>query len=88
MDGRRTVSIARHHAAQYHEQPPRQLIQISQQSTAAGVGGGRALNFIVHDALDGGITSSPRLDKVAKAMAQQLLEFPISVPRSLNAHTR
>ncbi len=47
------------------------------------VPGIHALNFVVHDALDGGITSSPRLDKVAKAMAQQLLEFPVPVPRAL-----
>jgi hypothetical protein len=47
------------------------------------VPGVHALNFVVHEALDGGITSSPRLDKVAKAMAQQLLEFPVRVPRGL-----
>jgi hypothetical protein len=47
------------------------------------VPGIHALNFVVHDALDGGITSSPRLDKVAKAMAQQLLEFPVPVPRAV-----
>ena len=48
------------------------------------VPGIHALNFVLHDALDGGITASPRLDKVAKAMAQQLLEFPIAVPRALD----
>jgi len=42
-----------------------------------------ALNFVLHEALDGGITASPRLDKVAKAMAQQLLEFPVPVPQVL-----
>jgi hypothetical protein len=47
------------------------------------VSGIHALNFVLHEALGGGITSSPRLDRVAKAMAQQLLEFPIPVPRSL-----
>ena len=47
------------------------------------VAGIHALNFVIHDALDGGITSSPRLDKVAKAMAQQLLEFPVPVPPAL-----
>ena len=47
------------------------------------VSGINALNFVVHDSLDGGITASPRLDKVAKAMAQQLLEFPIPVPAAL-----
>jgi hypothetical protein len=45
------------------------------------VPGIHALNFVIHEALGGGITSSPRLDKVAKTMAQQLLEFPIPVPR-------
>ncbi len=45
------------------------------------VPGVHALNFVLHGALDGGITSSPRLDKVAKAMAQQLLEFPVPIPR-------
>ncbi|MDB5394043.1 MAG: hypothetical protein JWM91_1549 [Rhodospirillales bacterium] len=47
------------------------------------VPGIHGLNFVVHEALGGGITSSPRLDKVAKTMAQQLLEFPIPVPRHL-----
>ena len=47
------------------------------------VPGVHALNFVLHEALDGGITASPRLDKVAKAMAQQLLEFPVVVPRAL-----
>jgi hypothetical protein len=47
------------------------------------VPGIHALNFVLHEALDGGITASPRLDKVAKAMAQQLLEFPVPVSRSL-----
>jgi hypothetical protein len=47
------------------------------------VPGIHALNFVLHESLGGGITSSPRLDKVAKAMAQQLLEFPIPVPRRL-----
>jgi hypothetical protein len=47
------------------------------------VPGIHALNFVLHEALDGGITASPRLDKVAKAMAQQLLEFPVPVPRPL-----
>jgi hypothetical protein len=47
------------------------------------VRGIHALNFVLHDALAGGITASPRLDKVAKAMAQQLLEFPVPVPRAV-----
>jgi hypothetical protein len=47
------------------------------------VPGIHALNFVLHEALAGGITASPRLDKVAKAMAQQLLEFPVAVPKAL-----
>ena len=47
--------------------------------------GFHALNFVVREALGGGITSSPRLDPVAKGMAQQLLEFPIPVPGALAA---
>lgn len=44
-----------------------------------------ALNLVVHDSLGGGITSSPRLDSVAKGMAQQLLSFPVAVPAELAA---
>ncbi|MBK6279287.1 MAG: DUF1446 domain-containing protein [Gammaproteobacteria bacterium] len=44
-----------------------------------------ALNLVVHEALGGGITSSPRLDSVAKGKAQQLLCFPIPVPAALAA---
>ncbi len=47
------------------------------------VPGIHSLNFVLHEALDGGITASPRLDKVAKAMAQQLLEFPVVLPRAI-----
>jgi hypothetical protein len=44
-----------------------------------------ALNFLVHESLDGGSTASARLDFVAKGMAQQLLEFPVPVPEKLAA---
>jgi hypothetical protein len=44
-----------------------------------------ALNLIVYEALAGGITSSPRLDSVAKGMAQQLLSLPVRVPAALAA---
>lgn len=47
-----------------------------------------ALNLVVHDSLAGGITSSPRLDCVAKGMAQQLLTFPVPVPAALAAELR
>lgn len=42
-----------------------------------------ALNFVVHDALTGGINASTRLDPAAKGMAQMLLRFPIQVPTAL-----
>jgi hypothetical protein len=47
--------------------------------------GTHAINFVLHNALAGGITSSPRLDSVAKGMAQQLLSFPVPVPVSIAA---
>jgi hypothetical protein len=40
-----------------------------------------AINFVVHEALGGGIMASNRIDSVAKTMAQQLLAFPIPVSR-------
>ncbi len=42
-----------------------------------------AVNFVIHDALGGGITCSPRLDAVAKGKAQQLLCFPVRIPATL-----
>jgi hypothetical protein len=47
------------------------------------VPGIHALNFVVHDSMAGGINSSPHLDSAAKGMAQQLLELPVPVTRSL-----
>lgn len=44
-----------------------------------------ALNFVIHDALTGGINASTRLDPAAKGMAQMLLRFPINVPAHLAA---
>jgi hypothetical protein len=44
-----------------------------------------ALNFVIHDALTGGINASTRLDPAAKGMAQMLLRFPIRVPLALAA---
>lgn len=49
------------------------------------VPGIHALNFVVHESLAGGINSSPRLDVAAKGMAQQLLEFPVPVPKEIAA---
>jgi len=49
------------------------------------VPGLHALNFVIHDALTGGINASTQLDPAAKGMAQMLLRFPISVPPALAA---
>lgn len=49
------------------------------------VPGLHALNFVVHDALTGGINASTRLDPAAKGMAQMLLRFPVPVPSRLAA---
>ena len=42
-----------------------------------------AINFLLHDALDGGGASSRRLDPLGKGMAQILLDMPIEVPRAI-----
>lgn len=42
-----------------------------------------ALNFLLHDALDGGGTSSLRNDPLGKAFAQMLLDYPVNVPPDL-----
>ena len=42
-----------------------------------------AINFVLHEALDGGGASSRRLDPLGKAMAQLLLDMPIDVPSSI-----
>ncbi len=42
-----------------------------------------ALNIVVHDSMAGGINESPRLDPVAKSMAQILLEIPVKLPSDL-----
>lgn len=49
------------------------------------VPGLHALNFVINDALTGGINASTRLDPAAKGMAQMLLRFPIPVPAALAA---
>lgn len=46
------------------------------------VPGFAALNFVVRDALDGGILRGTRLDPAAKGMAQIIMRFPIAVPAS------
>jgi hypothetical protein len=42
-----------------------------------------ALNFVVHDALQGGINAGTQLDPAAKGMAQMLLRFPIRIPDAI-----
>ncbi|MBC2662045.1 DUF1446 domain-containing protein [Novosphingobium flavum] len=42
-----------------------------------------ALNFVVHDALTGGINASTRLDAAAKGMGQMLLRFPVPLTPDL-----
>ena len=45
--------------------------------------GSHSLNFLLENALGGGGVASLRIDPQGKAFAQQLLEFPIPVPKSL-----
>jgi hypothetical protein len=45
--------------------------------------GTHALNFLLHDALGGGGVASLRNDPQGKALAQQLLEFPVPVPAEI-----
>ena len=47
-----------------------------------------AMNFVLHQALDGGGPSSRRLDPLGKGMAQLLLDMPIEVPRSIAREAR
>jgi hypothetical protein len=47
-----------------------------------------AMNFVLHQALDGGGPSSHRLDPLGKGMAQLLLDMPIEVPRSIAREAR
>ena len=46
-----------------------------------------AINFLLHDALDGGGPASHRLDPLGKGMAQMLLDMPIEVPASIARET-
>lgn len=53
--------------------------------------GSHSLNFLLENALGGGGVASLRIDPQGKAFAQQLLEFPVSVPQHIadevNGHT-
>ena len=42
-----------------------------------------AINYLLHEALDGGGPSSTRIDPLGKGMGQMLLDLPVWVPRSL-----
>ena len=58
------------------------------KSSASRCPGIRAINFVLHEALDGGGPSSRRLDPLGKGMAQILLDMPIDVPRSVAREAR
>jgi len=47
--------------------------------------GFHALNFMLHNVLDGGVSSSLRADTLGKGIGQQLLEFPIPVSSRIAA---
>jgi hypothetical protein len=42
-----------------------------------------AINFVMHEALDGGGPASTRMDPLGKGMGQMLLDLPVRVPRSI-----
>ncbi len=56
---------------------------ISPRVEVFSVPGCHALNFVLHDSMDGGLLVSPRVDNGAKGMAQQLLELTVSVPAAI-----
>jgi hypothetical protein len=60
------------------DRPEVSLVQIFE---APGIS---AINLLFHDALRGGQMASPRLDPLAKAMGQQVLEIQCEVPVSLH----
>jgi hypothetical protein len=53
--------------------------------TRFSVPGVNGFNFLLTEALDGGGMASPRIDPLAKAMAQMLLDIQIVVPAELAA---
>jgi hypothetical protein len=52
------------------------------------VPGFHAINFLVHNALSGGINASTQLDPAAKGMAQLLLRFAVPVPPEIHQQIR
>jgi hypothetical protein len=57
--------------------------QVQPHISVFDVPGCSAINFVLHDSMDGGLLVSPRVDNAAKGMAQQLLELPVAVPASM-----
>ena len=47
------------------------------------VPGIHAVNFQLHEALDGGGPASTRMDPLGKGMGQMLLDLPVKVPQSV-----
>ena len=46
----------------------------------------QAMNFVLDDALDGGVNDALNLDSHGKALAFLLLDLDIAVPEALHAH--
>lgn len=44
-----------------------------------------AINYLMHQALDGGGPASTRMDPLGKGIGQMLLDMPVAVPRSIAA---
>ena len=44
-----------------------------------------AINYLMHEALDGGGPGSTRMDPLGKGIGQMLLDLPVAVPRSIAA---
>jgi len=55
-------------------------VDVAPEVDVFDVPGCSAINFVLRDSMDGGILISPRVDNAAKGMAQQLMEYPISIP--------
>ena len=46
--------------------------------------GSSSFNFMLYDSLGGGCTGSLRFDPLGKSVAQEILEFPIPIPTTLD----
>ncbi len=67
--------VAAHFAARRPSQVQRYALPLLQ-----------ALNFVIDDVLDGGVNSALNLDSHGKALAFDLLQLPIALPRELLVH--